>query len=228
MRRSLVRTLLILLAALLLLGGAAYLLRKSLYTAAKQLYIAFYQALGSTESPDLPIENEKVAALKELVLPDYITEDLIIVDGASRRGTPLEDITAIVIHYVGNPGTTAAQNRSYYNQPTSTVSSHFLVGLEGEILLCVPLHERSSASNHRNSDTISIEVCHPDDTGKFTDASYGALVKLTAFLLTSCDLDTEDVIRHYDVTGKECPRYFVRHEQAWEQFLADVEENTEH
>ena len=30
------------------------------------------------------------------------------------------------------------------------------------------------------------------------------------------------MIRHYDVTGKICPKYFVEHEDAWEQFKADV------
>ena len=30
------------------------------------------------------------------------------------------------------------------------------------------------------------------------------------------------MIRHYDVTGKDCPRYFVQHEDAWETFRADV------
>ena len=31
-----------------------------------------------------------------------------------------------------------------------------------------------------------------------------------------------DVIRHYDVTGKLCPLYYVEHEDAWAQFKADV------
>ncbi len=30
-------------------------------------------------------------------------------------------------------------------------------------------------------------------------------------------LTGQDVIRHYDVTGKICPKYFVEHEDAWEQ-----------
>ena len=27
-----------------------------------------------------------------------------------------------------------------------------------------------------------------------------------------------DVIRHYDVTGKICPKYYVDHPEAWEDF----------
>lgn len=166
----------------------------------------------------------RVEDLAALEVPEYVDVQIIDVDGDSRRGTRLEGIESIVIHYVGNPGTTAQQNRDWYANPQSTVSSHFLVGLEGEVIQCIPLDEKSSASNHRNADTISIEVCHPDDTGKFNDAAYGSLVELTAWLVRSCGLEPEDVIRHYDVTGKECPRYFVRNEAAWTQFLADVEE----
>ena len=36
-------------------------------------------------------------------------------------------------------------------------------------------------------------------------------------------LMTETVIRHYDVTGKLCPLYYVEHEDAWQQFKADVD-----
>ncbi len=70
-------------------------------------------------------------------------------------------VTDIAIHYVGNPGTSAQANRNYFAQPDAQVSAHFLIGLEGEIIQCIPLNEKSSATNDRNRDTISIEVCHP-------------------------------------------------------------------
>lgn len=164
----------------------------------------------------------KVARLGQVQIPEWVDVQLIGIDGASRRGEQLEDVRDVVIHYVGNPGTTAQQNRDYYANPQSEVSSHFLVGLEGEIILCVPLDEKSSASNHRNRDTISIEVCHPDSSGKFTEESYQALVKLTAWLLDAARLDAGHVIRHYDITGKECPRYYVIHGDSWHTFLDDV------
>ena len=170
------------------------------------------------------IPREKVFELATTPIPDWIDQQIIKVDGESRRGVYLEGIRDIVIHYVGNPGSTAQQNRDYYANPSSEVSSHFVIGLKGEIIQCIPLQEKSSASNHRNKDTISIEVCHPDESGKFTDASYQSLVKLTAWLCEVCDLDSNDVIRHYDITGKQCPLYFVAHEGAWEQFKCDVAE----
>lgn len=170
----------------------------------------------------LVTEPPAVTALRRLDAPNWVEVDLIKIDGASRRGTPLDDLNAIVIHYVGNPGTTARNNRNYFNNTDSTVSAHFVVGLDGEIIQCIPLHEISSASNHRNSDTISIEVCHPDETGIFNDATYDALVRLTAWLCAECSLDEDQIIRHYDVTGKNCPKWFVDDETAWAAFKTDV------
>lgn len=170
----------------------------------------------------LVTEPPVVRELRGLDVPDWVEVDLIKIDGASRRGTTLDDLNAIVIHYIGNPGTSAQNNRDYFNNSDSTVSAHFVVGLAGEIIQCIPLHEKSSASNHRNSDTISIEVCHPDETGVFTDVTYDALVRLTAWLCAECGLDEDQIIRHYDVTGKICPRWFVDDESAWAAFRADV------
>lgn len=49
----------------------------------------------------------------------------------------------------------------------------------------------------------------PDDTGKFNDSTYQSLIQLTTWLIGRYDLGIENVIRHYDVTGKNCPKYFV-------------------
>lgn len=157
--------------------------------------------------------------------PD-ITVDLLDVNEYSRPGTASDTITGIVIHYTANPGSTAKQNRDYFNGlqdgHDTSVSSHFVVGLEGEIVQCVPTWEIAYASNERNHDTVSIECCHPDETGKFTDETYESMVHLTAFLCAKYGLTEADVIRHYDVTGKICPKYFVENEDAWETFKADV------
>ena len=42
------------------------------------------------------------------------------------------------------------------------------------------------------------------------------MVELTAWLCREFRLDPEeDVIRHYDVTGKLCPLYYVEHPEEW-------------
>lgn len=160
--------------------------------------------------------------LRTAQVPDWVEVQLIPVNGAARRGEKMQEVTDIAIHYVGNPGTSAQANRDYFAQPATQVSAHFLIGLAGEVIQCIPLDEKSSATNQRNRDTISIEVCHPDATGQFTQASYDSLVKLTAWLCDTAGIGRDRVIRHYDVTGKLCPLYFVEHPEAWQAFRSDV------
>ncbi len=174
------------------------------------LYFQFFHHNGVT-----------IKELKAAEIPQYIDEQILPLE-SSRKGIELKGVKNIVIHYVGNPGTTAQQNHDYFGNEGTVVNSHFIVGLSGEIIQCIPIYERSVATNHRNSDTISIEVCHPDESGRFNTSTRASLIKLTAWLIETCKLDVEDVIRHYDVTGKLCPLYYVEHEDAWEELLNDI------
>lgn len=168
------------------------------------------EGLQTTEEPDA-----------EWLTP-WIEPQLLKVDGESRRGEKLEAVRNIVVHYVGNPGTSAEANRNWFANPESDTSSHFIVGLEGEIIQCIPLDEKSSATNERNRDTISVEVCHPDDSGKFSDVTRASLIRLLSWLCKEFDFTEESLIRHYDVTGKKCPLYYVDNEDAWLLLKADV------
>lgn len=156
----------------------------------------------------------------------YIDVELLTPNSYSRPQIPIEQVNYIAIHYTANPGSTAMSNRNYFENLATTqenkVSSHFVVGLEGEVVQCIPTSEMSYATNSRNVDTISIECCHPDETGQFNDATYSSAVKLTAWLCTRFGLDTDQVIRHYDVTGKDCPKYYVENPDAWFRMKADI------
>ncbi len=155
-----------------------------------------------------------------------IDVQLLTINPYSRPGTQSEKINNVVIHYTANPGTSAKQNRNYFDNlkdaRNTKASSHFIVGIEGEIIQCVPTWEVAYASNNRNSDTVSIETCHLTEDGAYTEETYESLVQLTAWLCEKFGLTEEDVIRHYDITGKICPKYFVEDEDAWEQFKSDV------
>lgn len=155
-----------------------------------------------------------------------IDVQLLTMNAYSRPGTQSDKIQNIVIHYTANPGTSAIQNRNYFeglkDSKKTRASSHFIVGLEGEIVQCVPTWEIAYASNDRNSDTVSIETCHKTSDGTYTKQTYESMVHLTAWLCEKFGLTEEDVIRHYDITGKICPKYFVEDEEAWKQFQADV------
>ena len=162
--------------------------------------------------------------------PDYDVQ-LLSINEYSRPGIELEQVNGIVVHYTANPGTTAMQNRSYFeglkDSHDTSASSHFIIGMDGELVQCIPCNEVAYASNDRNNDTISVECCIPDDTGKFTDDTYKTLVHLIAWLCGRYGLTTEQVIRHYDITGKMCPKYYVEHEDAWDKLKRDVEQYIE-
>lgn len=182
---------------------------------------------GIKEIIDNIAQKEETTTEDQFLLSDEVIKNYLTPNEYSRPGKELKEVNAIVVHYVGNPGTTAAQNRSYFENLKDThatsASSHYIIGMEGEIIQCVPLNEISYASNNRNKDTIAIECCHPDETGQFTTATYKSLVKLVAALCRTYDLDPETgIIRHYDVTGKYCPLYYVNHEDEWYGFKLDV------
>ena len=151
----------------------------------------------------------------------------------SRPGTKMSQVKGIVIHYVGNPGSTAEANRNYfeklkYGQKMSNgqyryASSHYIVGLKGEVIECIPETEVAYHAQVANKNYIGIEVCHPNADGKFSEITYKALIELVIDICKRYDLNPlRDVIRHYDVTGKECPMYYVQNTSAWEQLKKDI------
>ena len=179
--------------------------------------------LKKQEQPEEYTENK--SDYIDSVKPD-IDVELLTPNEYSRPGIATNKITGIVVHYTANPGATAMNNRDYFeglkDSHITKASSNFVVGLEGEIVQCVPTWEIAYASNSRNIDTVSIECCHPDETGIFNKKTYQSMVDLCAWLCLKFDLDENDVIRHYDVTGKICPKYFVENEDAWRKFKSDI------
>lgn len=160
--------------------------------------------------------------LSQIQAPDWYTQDFLTVNPYSRPGTKREHVRDIVIHYVANPGTSAKQNRNYFEglkdqsgSKTVSASSHYIIGSDGTILQCIPLDEVAYGNYPRNDDTVSIECCHPDSDGRFTDATIKSLIRLTGWLCRELSLNEKHIIRHYDVSGKNCPKYYVEHQDAW-------------
>lgn len=156
-----------------------------------------------------------------------IQHQFLTLNEYSRAGDALRYVRGIVIHYTANPLSTAQNNRDYFeslkDKHETKASSHFIIGLNGEVIQCVPLNEVAYASNNRNYDTISIECCHSDESGKFNTQTYQSLQILVRALMKTYHLKSSDVIRHYDVTGKICPKYFVENKDAWNEFLFSLD-----
>lgn len=152
----------------------------------------------------------------------------------SRPQIPLKEVKKIAVHYVGNPNTSALANRNYFEnckEGGRYVSSHYIVGLKGEVIQCIPTNEWSYCTNEANGYSISIETCHPRSDGIFNDSTYVSLCELCAMLLKKFNLTTNDLIRHYDVTQKQCPLHWSPtkyQSQAvatarWNRFKQDVQ-----
>lgn len=158
----------------------------------------------------------------------HIEQSLLTPNPYSRPQLPLRSIRKLVIHWVANPATSALANRNYFeNLKHGTrgtyASSHYIVGLEGEILQCVPDAEVAYHAKNANQYSLGIEVCHPDWDGEFDPITYKSLIALLAHLCITYTLDpASDLLRHYDITGKVCPRFYVHHPAHWTLLKADV------
>lgn len=191
---------------------------------------AFFQ---STKKP--PITKEEITAkslfdalpvMEDTKRKPEMLEDFLTISEYNRPGTKLERVNNIFVHYTANPGTSAAQNRSYFESLGQTheraASAHFIIGYDGEIIQCIPLEEEAYAVRERNADSISIECCYIAEDGSFTQATYDSLIEMLAWLTDEYHLEPQDILRHYDCGGKKCPIYYVEHEDAWQQLLDDV------
>ena len=153
--------------------------------------------------------------------------ELLTPNDYSRPQTALDTVNNLVIHYVGNAGSSAMDNRNYFeslkDSHERSASSHFVIGLSGEIVQCIPISEIAYASKNRNNDTISIECCHPGDDGQFNEYTYWSLVELSAWLCKKFHLNPQEILRHYDVTEKLCPLYYVEHPDEWQTLKDTIE-----
>lgn len=157
------------------------------------------------------------------IINDYIT--------GNRPMGNRPKTTAIAIHYIGNPNTSAKNNRNYFDTNSNYVSANYIIGLDGEVICCIPPDEISWATAVANQYSPSIECCHPDSTGKLNSKTYRSLVELCVYLCNRYKLNETNLIRHFDVTGKVCPRGFVpkskggtddNNNTAWLKLKADV------
>lgn len=147
-----------------------------------------------------------------------ITDRIIPVNKYNRPGTKCAP-KKICVHYTGNAGSGASAGAAYQMNVAKGVfaskgqsvwtSSQYLVGLNGEVIRCVPDDEMAYAAANNNRGVIHIEVCHPNSSGKFNAVTIAALGELVRSLMKKYSISADKVVRHYDLTGKHCPMYYV-------------------
>lgn len=142
----------------------------------------------------------------------------------------MNSIKGIVVHYTANPNSTAIANRNYFESLKAGTknlyaSSQYIIGLQGEIILCVPESEVAYHAGNAtyNNSYIGIECCHPTADGHFNSQTYVSLVMLCADICKRYKLEPKTkIIRHYDVTKKNCPLWYVNNPKEWDKFKLEV------
>jgi N-acetylmuramoyl-L-alanine amidase len=177
-----------------------------------------------------------------------IQRDLLTVNPFSRPGKKLDRVKGLVIHWVANAGSTAKQNRDFFESLKKQnlngdqkllrwASAHFIVGISGDVVQCIPGEEMAyhvgaksytpealgRFGHYPNNCTIGIELCHPGPDGRFTVETLNAAAELCGLLCIQAGLNPlHDIWRHYDITGKDCPKWFIAHPDAFEEFRRSV------
>ena len=148
-----------------------------------------------------------------------------------------QKIKYIVIHYTANDGDTAKNNVDYYAREILKASAHFFVD-ENEIWQSVKeadtaYHCGANVYIHkecRNSNSIGIELCsrqYKDGKYYFKEETLKRGAELVKQLMKKYNIPAQNVIRHFDVTGKICPAPMVNDEKMWQKFKATLTEKIE-
>lgn len=157
------------------------------------------------------------------------------------------DIKYIVIHYtagVTSKPRSSVGTASWFNNPSAKASAHYIVD-DGLVVQAVADNNiawhcgTSGEYKHafcRNSNSIGIEICSNHDNflgydktsstdsgWYFTKEAVKNAAELTADLMKKYNIPLENVIRHYDCTGKDCPAIWVDENKegikGWYNFL---------
>lgn len=161
-------------------------------------------------------------------------------------------IKYIVIHYTSNDGDTDENNGKYFANNIIKASAHYFVD-DDSVTQSVPddyvawsvgggkysnCNKTGGGKYHgicTNTNSISIELCDAHKNGIIyaTDKTIANALELTQMLMKKYNVPKENVIRHFDVTGKYCPTYWcgssVRDNKWKTEFwnkLTDIEDNT--
>ena len=147
------------------------------------------------------------------------------------RAGRTQPVRYIVMHYTANNGDTAKNNCDYYHRVGGLqASAHYFCDEHGAMQSVregdTAWHCGARAYWHpecRNGNSIGIEMC----SRKRADGSYYILPETVANaaalakdIMQRYGIDTEHVLRHYDVTGKRCPMPWVDDPAQWTAFLA--------
>lgn len=145
-----------------------------------------------------------------------------------------KDIKAIVVHDTGNTGKGAGalNHQKYLTHATRSGSAHYYVDENyiiqpiGDSYIAYSVGDKHSLKNRtrpdlNNSNTISVELCINSD-GNYKQA-YTNSVELVKNLMVKFNIPINNVVRHFDVSGKMCPNTMSKDNwKDWYKFKLDI------
>lgn len=154
-----------------------------------------------------------------------------------------KDIKYIVIHYTAGENDTAKNEVDYFAKSNDReAGAHFFVDRKGKIGRSIPMNRTAWAvggSKYPNTkggkyygkctnyNSVSIELCG-NLTRLPSKDQIAAVKKLIKYIHKYCkNIPTKNVVRHYDITGKECPKLMIgdsksKGGKAWSKFKKEV------
>lgn len=142
----------------------------------------------------------------------------ILSKGKKRTGKYMNP-TSITIHSTANAKSTAQNERDYLTNPinTSATGWHYVVD-EKSVIMAIPPNEVAYHCGHKygNHSSIGIEMCESGDREKVILNT----LLLTKQLMKEYNIPLNKVVRHYDWTGKNCPRILnYNNWEGWNDFI---------
>jgi N-acetylmuramoyl-L-alanine amidase len=162
----------------------------------------------------------------------------------NRPKKKLIKLKGLVIHWTANAnvGSDADNNRNYFNTTKTSASAHYIID-DKQIVKCLPddevgyhvgankytkvgmtltqgtLEPDNSPFYSPNYFTCGIEMCVNQD-GDWNKI-YQNTVEFSAKFLKEHELTIDNLYRHYDITGKDCPKMMID-ETEWKKFKTAV------
>lgn len=145
-----------------------------------------------------------------------------------------QPIQYIVVHYTANNGDRAEGNGNYFAHPNRNASAHYFVD---ENTIVQSVHDENTAwhcgaksykhEKCRNNNSIGVEMCsEKDNSGQYyiNQETQNTAIAVVKIIMEKYNIPLENVLRHYDVTGKICPEPFVRNQVQWLDFKKRLSE----
>jgi len=169
-------------------------------------------------------------------------ENHLMPPGKNRDQRPIHDLRSMVMHWVENPNTGIDHTRNWFIRGEVFGSYHYIIDIQGRVGRIIPENERAFHCGSRvyepratklfgadviramttNNFSLGIGLCHPDWTGKFTRETIISALKLCADILYRHNKSEGIISTHYEITGKNCPRYWQNNHAKFEAFVKSV------